>query len=93
MGKDDKKKDLDYYMSLQYEVILKKRKRGFALYIPELAIVEEDENLQKAYEKLKSEKNNYFKNYVNALFSITQKGFLKDITGRITFCAIKFHST
>ncbi len=60
MKETGKKKDLVYYKGLEYTVQLKRRKDRFLLYIPELAIVEEDKDLNRAYEKLCEEKERYF---------------------------------
>ena len=60
MSNNKENKDLGYFKNLQYDIVIKKRKNRFVLFIPELAIVEEDENLEKAYEKLESEKEKYF---------------------------------
>ena len=64
MRNDKNNKDLEYYKKLQYEVITKKRKNRFEVIIPELAIIEEDESLEKAYEKLESEKEKYFQEMI-----------------------------
>ena len=64
MRSDKNNKDLEYYKKLQYEVITKKRKNRFEVIIPELAIIEEDESLEKAYEKLESEKEKYFQEMI-----------------------------
>jgi len=40
--------------------VVKKGKKRFIVFIPELAVVEEDESLDKAYEKFDSEKEKYF---------------------------------
>ena len=64
MKNNRKKKDLEYYKNLKYNVVLKKRKNRFILFIPELAIIEEDGNLEKAYEKLELEKEKYFQEMI-----------------------------
>lgn len=53
-------KDLEYYMNLDFDIILKKRGDVFVLSIPEIACVAEDTSLQGAYEKLEAEKKKYF---------------------------------
>ena len=64
MRSDKNNKDLEYYKKLQYEVITKKRKNRFEVIIPELAIIEEDESLEKAYKKLELEKEKYFQTMI-----------------------------
>ena len=64
MRSDKNNKDLEYYKKLQYEVITKKRKNRFEVIIPELAIIEEDESLEKAYEKLELEKEKYLQTMI-----------------------------
>lgn len=58
------KKDLKYYLSLDYDNIVHKRKNKFVIYIDELCIVEEDENLQNAFEKVEQEKEAFFKKMI-----------------------------
>ncbi len=41
-------RDLDFYRQLHYDVILKKRKGRFVVFIPEVTIIEENEKLEKA---------------------------------------------
>ena len=53
-------KDLEYFKGLKYTTIVRRNKGKFMLYIPELSLFEEDENIDKAYEKLVSEKEKYF---------------------------------
>ena len=60
----EKHKDLEYFRELQYDVVVKKRKDRFIVFIPELAILCEDENLEKAYEKLEYEKEKYFQEMI-----------------------------
>lgn len=60
----DKEKNLDYFNNIKYDVVIKKRGNKFFLYLPELSLVEEDENLDKAYEKLESEKVKYFQDMI-----------------------------
>ncbi|OGD63369.1 hypothetical protein A2160_02700 [Candidatus Beckwithbacteria bacterium RBG_13_42_9] len=56
-----KVKDLIYYMKLNYSVLLKKTKKSYYLFIPELSLIAEDKNLNTAYKKLEEEKRKYFK--------------------------------
>jgi len=58
----NKRKDLEYFMKLNYNVILKKRNELFFLYIPELSLIVEKNNLDEAYEELEKEKEIYIKN-------------------------------
>ena len=60
----EKQKDLEYFRKLQYDVVVKKKKKRFIVFISELAILCEDENLEKAYEKLEYEKEKYFQEMI-----------------------------
>jgi hypothetical protein len=52
-------KNAENLKNLQYDIILKKRDRKFILFIRELGILEEDESLEKVYQKIEVEKNKY----------------------------------
>jgi len=56
----DREKDIGYYKDMEYEVVLRKKRGNFVLVVPDLCIVEKDEDLGKAYEKLESKKEEYF---------------------------------
>ena len=60
----ENQKDLEYFKKLQYEVVVKRRKGGFIVFIPELSIIEKDESLEKAYEKLELKKEKYFQEMI-----------------------------
>ena len=70
----EKHKDLEYFRKLQYEVLVKKVKRRFIVFIRELAMVEEDESLDKAYEKLESQKEKYFQEMIENEYQDYIKG-------------------
>ena len=74
----EKQKDLEYFKKLQYDVVVKKRKDRFVVFIPELAIVEEDESLDKAYEKLDLEKERYLQKMIENEY----QGYIKEPEGR-----------
>jgi len=57
----NKQKNLEYFMKLNYNVILKRRNKLFYLFIPELSIIVEKYNLNEAYEKLEIERELYIK--------------------------------
>ena len=57
--------NLDYFNTLPYEVILKKKEGRFILFIPELSCVAEDNNLLLAYEKLDIKKQEIFRDMVS----------------------------
>ncbi|GJQ57624.1 MAG: discoidin domain-containing protein [Candidatus Scalindua sp. AMX11] len=57
---DIKEKDLDYFKSLKYHIEVIKNNSKLILYIPELSLFAEDENFERAHEKLESEKERYF---------------------------------
>ena len=60
MANTDSDKKLQNFQNLQYDVILKKKTDTFVLFIQELALIAEDENIDEAYGKLTIEKDNYF---------------------------------
>ncbi|MFC1694319.1 hypothetical protein ACFL1R_12540 [Candidatus Latescibacterota bacterium] len=57
-------KVLAYYETLKYDIHLRQCGDNFVLFIPELSIIEEDENLEKAYEKIEKAKIIYFKKMI-----------------------------
>lgn len=57
-------KDLKYFKNLQYNTVVRKNKDKFLLYIPELSLLEENKNIDKAYEKLVAEKEIYFQKMI-----------------------------
>lgn len=57
----DKQKDLQYFMTLNYTVILKRMNNFYYLFIPELSLIAEGESLNETYEKLEKEKELYFR--------------------------------
>ena len=61
MEKKSTEKDLEYFFKKEFIVVLKKRGDCFVLYIPELCIFAQDENLADAFKKLEAEKMKYFK--------------------------------
>jgi len=62
MGKHEK--DLEYFKNLKYNTVVRKNKDKFLLYIPELSLLEENKNIDKAYEKLVAEKEIYFQKMI-----------------------------
>jgi hypothetical protein len=58
--------DIEYFNTLSYTVILKKKGAKFTLCIPELSCVVEDDDLAIAYEKLESRKQELFQDMVSA---------------------------
>lgn len=62
----NKEKDLEFFKKLKYDVVMKKRGNLFVLFVPELACIEEDESLEKAYEKLEMEKESYFRKMIES---------------------------
>jgi len=58
-------KDLDYFMKLNYDMILRKKDAEYCVYIPELAIIACGKSLDEAYEKLILQKEEYFNNIIN----------------------------
>jgi hypothetical protein len=61
---DNHEKNLEYFKSLKYDILVRKNKDIFVLYTNELSLLVEDENIEKAYEKLESEKEKYFQKMI-----------------------------
>ena len=59
-----KEKDLEFYLGLNYDVVLKKKANEYCLFIPDLAIIASGKKLDEAYAKLDQEKERYFKNII-----------------------------
>jgi hypothetical protein len=59
MKKKEKKK-LKYFEDLEYDVVLRKKNDTFVLFIEELNCFAQDKDPKEAYEKLKTEKRDYF---------------------------------
>lgn len=60
----DKLRDLEFFIKLNYNVILNKRSGSYYLFIPELSLVVEGRTLTDAYDKLGNEKEEYFKRII-----------------------------
>ena len=60
----NQKKDLKYFMSLDYNLILREEKGKYYLFLPDLSLIVEGSNLEKTYKKLEKEKARYFKNII-----------------------------
>ena len=60
----DKLKDLEFFMKLNYNIILNKKSDFYYLFIPELSLIVEDKTLAGAYEKLDNKKEKYFKRVI-----------------------------
>lgn len=73
------KDDIEYFIKKEYDILLKKRGERFILYIPELCIIKEDENLAKAYEKLENEKVNFFQKIIdhNLQYEFRESKYIK----------------
>lgn len=56
----NKQRDLDYFMQLDYDVILKRKGGVYYLFIPELSLIVKGKNLNETYEELEKEKKKYF---------------------------------
>jgi len=59
--KDVKERDLDYFMGLKYDVLMKKVNDGYCAFIPELSLFAEGKSASDAFEKIEQEKEQYFK--------------------------------
>jgi hypothetical protein len=62
--KDMQKKDLNYFMGLNYDVIMRRVDDNYCAFIPELSLFVEDPSASDVFEKLEKEKAQYFKRAV-----------------------------
>ncbi|MCK9614367.1 MAG: hypothetical protein M0R48_02550 [Candidatus Omnitrophica bacterium] len=60
----DKEVDLEHFKNFKYDVVIKKRGKKFVLVIPELGIIEEDDNLEKAYQRVEAGKEKHFQKII-----------------------------
>lgn len=60
----NEQKDLEYYMSLQYNATLKRVDDSYFFIIPELQIFSKGKTVNEAFEKLEQDKENYFKKII-----------------------------
>jgi len=60
----NKQRDLEYFLKLNYSVILRKENGFYYLFIPDLSIIVEDRDLGEAYTKLEKEKETYFRRII-----------------------------
>lgn len=69
-----KKKDIDYFMGLDFAVILKNIGNRYYLLIPELSITADGDELGEAYQKLNNNKKKYFENIImlNAIDTVAE---------------------
>lgn len=56
---------LEYLNSLQYSVLLKRKKDKFYLMLPEIALVAVNDSLEEAYKDLLEQKRNFFGNILD----------------------------
>ena len=49
---DNKEKNIEYYEGLVYDIVLRKNQGNFTLFIQELTLLVEDENLEKGHKEL-----------------------------------------
>ena len=59
-----KEKNYDYFMSLNYDAVLRKKNKDYCLFIPELSIIGCGRSLGDADENLLKEKEKYFRNII-----------------------------
>ncbi|NLT23717.1 MAG: hypothetical protein GXX82_11785 [Syntrophorhabdus sp.] len=59
-----KTKDLQYFMGLNYDAVMRRKGEEFCLFIPELSITAYGKDIGDAYANLTAEKERYFKNIV-----------------------------
>lgn len=84
-----RKMDSKRFENLEYDVVINKRGGKFVLFIPELAIIEEDESLEEAYQKVKLEKEKYVQKMVEFDLQNEIVEPQKEITGKGIFAATK----
>ena len=58
----NKEKNMDHFMALNYDVVMRRKKDDFCMFIPELSIIGYGKTVDDAYENLTVEKEKYFKN-------------------------------
>ncbi len=56
----EKIKDLEYFMNLNYNLVIKRKENYYYVSIPELLLFEKGETFDEVYEKLEKEKENFF---------------------------------
>jgi hypothetical protein len=59
--KEVKERNLDYFMGLNYAVLMKKVNDGYCAFIPELSLFAEGQTTSEAYENLEQDKLKYFR--------------------------------
>jgi hypothetical protein len=59
-------KNLDYFMNLNYMVILERKKGLYYSFIPELSLIAKGKDVNEAYKNLENEKEAYFKKMIEA---------------------------
>lgn len=69
-----KKKDLNYFKKLNYNILLKRISKKYYLFIPELSLMSEDDKIDSAYKNLQKKKLKYFKTMIkiNAQEAVTE---------------------
>lgn len=68
----EEKEDLQYFMSLEYNAILRSTNNRHYLYIPELSVLAEGQTIEETYGNLEREKESYFRRMIDL-------GFQKEI--------------
>jgi hypothetical protein len=58
-------KNLNYFLKLNYNVVVKRVNDSYYLYIPELSLIAVGNDLKEAYKKIEQEKTKYFKRVIN----------------------------
>jgi hypothetical protein len=59
-----KNKDVQYWMGLNYTVILKRKNGFYYSYIPELSLIAKGKDVNEAYKNLEKDKEDYFKKMI-----------------------------
>jgi hypothetical protein len=60
----NKEKNLDHFMALNYDVVMRRKKDDFYMFIPELSIIAYGKSAGEAYENLLTEKEKFFNNII-----------------------------
>jgi hypothetical protein len=61
----NEEKDLNYFMNLNYDVVLRKKGDDYYLFIPELSVIAYGKELDEAYKKLNIAKEEFFRNIID----------------------------
>ena len=69
----NEKKDIEYYMNLPYNTVLKKLDDKYYFFIPDLQIISKGNTVNEAYEMLEKDKGSYF----NSIIKLNEHDIVK----------------